>query len=205
MRDRLPLILSATALFVALFGSTPLGRAAYDAVVPKNSVGAAQLKQNAVTSRAIRNGSIRGIDIQKQTLTGLHIKPGTLVAADFKTGQLPSGAKGEKGDKGDKGAKGDKGDPGIAGLPGLSGYQVVQAVSGPLTKNVFTSVTATCPGGKKVLGGGGFVNGVYPAGPTPALITSRPVNGVSWQAGMSNNAGSSSNLVAYAVCAAVTP
>ena len=37
MRERLPLILSATALIVAVFGSTPLGEAAYNAVVPRTA------------------------------------------------------------------------------------------------------------------------------------------------------------------------
>lgn len=206
MSDRLPVVLSVTALAVAVLGWTPLGEAAREAAFPSNSVGTAQLRENAVTSPKIRNGSIQGIDVQKGTLTGAHVRPGTLTAASFRAGQLPAGAKGDKGDKGDRGErgpKGDKGDEGVAGPPGLSGYQVVQAVSGPLSKNVFTTVTATCPAGKSVLGGGGFVNGVFPQGPTPALITSRPVNGNAWQGGMSNNAGSSSNLVVYAVCATV--
>ena len=34
MRDRLPLILSTTALLVAVLGITPLGEAAYNAVAP---------------------------------------------------------------------------------------------------------------------------------------------------------------------------
>jgi len=38
MRDRVPLILSATALVVSVLGATPLGEAAYNAVVPNNSV-----------------------------------------------------------------------------------------------------------------------------------------------------------------------
>jgi hypothetical protein len=38
LRDRLPLIFSTTALVVAIFGSRPLGEAAYNAIAP-NSIG----------------------------------------------------------------------------------------------------------------------------------------------------------------------
>lgn len=202
MSNRSATALSTVALVLAILGWTPIGEAARDAVFPSNSVGTAQLRANAVTSAKIRNGEIQGIDIRKGTITGAHVRPGSLTAASFRADELPAGAKGDKGDKGEKGAKGE---PGLPGAPGLSGYQVVQATSGPLSTSVYTSVTATCPGGKRVLGGGAFVNGRYPNGPTPALITSRPVNNVSWSAEMSNNAGSSSNLVAYAICATVAP
>lgn len=70
MKQRIPIVLSAIALAVAIFGSTPLGRAGYSAVtsVPNKSVGTAQLKNNAVTSAKVMDGS--------------------LLKADFKTGQL---------------------------------------------------------------------------------------------------------------------
>ena len=47
MRDRLPMIFSTTALLVALLGATPLGKAALNAAVPRNSVGTKQLRKNA--------------------------------------------------------------------------------------------------------------------------------------------------------------
>jgi hypothetical protein len=81
--------LAATALAVAVFGSTPLGHAAANLVVPKNSVGTAQLKGNAVT--------------------GLKVKDGTLTDADFKAGELPAGTQGPQGPAGPKGEKGDRG------------------------------------------------------------------------------------------------
>ncbi len=58
MRDRLPLILSTTALLVAVLGITPLGQAAYNAVVPKNSVGAQQLRKGAVTNVKLRGDAV---------------------------------------------------------------------------------------------------------------------------------------------------
>jgi hypothetical protein len=92
---RLPLGLSIAAVVVAVLGSTPVGQAAKGLVVPRNSVGTAQLKRNAVTSAKVRNHS--------------------LLAADFKRGQIPSGATGPAGPQGPTGpagAKGDKGDKG---------------------------------------------------------------------------------------------
>ncbi len=53
MRTHTALCFSITALVIALFGATPLGRAAYRAVVPKNSVGTQQLKHNAVNASKI--------------------------------------------------------------------------------------------------------------------------------------------------------
>ncbi len=93
MRDRLPIILSTTALLVALFGATPLGEAAYNAVVPKNSVGAQQLRKGAVTNAKIRGDAV----------TSGKVKNRSLRAIDFKAGQLPAGPTGPQGAKGDKG------------------------------------------------------------------------------------------------------
>jgi len=86
---KLSTAIASAALVVAALGSTPLGHAAGQLILPKGSVGTPQLKAGAVT--------------------GLKVKDGTLAAADFAPGQLPTGA---KGDKGDPGPKGDKGDPG---------------------------------------------------------------------------------------------
>ena len=95
------MIVAVTALVVAVLGSTPLSQAAAKFVLPKNSVGAGQLKKGAVT--------------------GLKVKDGTLVAADFKAGALPAGVQGPKGETGAPGAKGDPGAPGPKGDPGATG------------------------------------------------------------------------------------
>ena len=68
-------VLAAAALVVAVFGSTPLGNAAGNLILAKNSVGTAQLKRNAVT--------------------GVKVKDGTLTAVDFKAGALRAGQDGE--------------------------------------------------------------------------------------------------------------
>jgi hypothetical protein len=75
------LVVACLALGVSLGG---VGYAA--TMLPRASVGTAQLKKNAVTSVKVKNRA--------------------LLAVDFKLGQLPAGAPGAKGDKGDKGAPG---------------------------------------------------------------------------------------------------
>ena len=102
MRDRLTLSIAITALVVALLGATPFGEAAYNAVVPSNSVGSAQLRNGAVTEAKLRGDAV----------TSGKVKNRSLKAIDFATGQIPAGPAGPKGDKGDKGDKGSKGDTG---------------------------------------------------------------------------------------------
>jgi hypothetical protein len=134
---KIPTILAATALAVAVFGSTPIGQAAGRLIVPSGSVGAAQLKQNAVTSKKVKDG--------------------TLLAVDFKAGQLSAGTQGPKGDKGETGAKGDpgaKGDKGDVGPAGITGYVVTSDSVVSVAPGASASVIAPCPAGKKVLGGG---------------------------------------------------
>lgn len=86
--SKLAVAFSATALLVSVLFATPVGQAA-SRLLPKNSVGAAQIKSAAVTGSKVKNGS--------------------LMAADFRAGQLPVGP------KGDPGAQGPKGDPGAPG------------------------------------------------------------------------------------------
>lgn len=72
-----------------------------------------------------------------------HVADGSLLVGDFKPGQIPQGPKGDKGDRGDRGP---------TGAPGLSGYEIVRA-SATVNANTNSSLQATCPAGKKVLGG----------------------------------------------------
>ena len=56
------LVVAASALLIAL-GET--GWATVSQLVPRNSVGTAQLRNNAVTSAKIRNGQIRLADLHR--------------------------------------------------------------------------------------------------------------------------------------------
>ena len=135
MRDRLTLIIAITALVVAVLGTTPIGEAAYNAVVPKNSVGAQQLRKGAVTSVKIRGDAV----------TSGKVKNRSLKAIDFKLGQLPAGAVGAKGDKGDKGEKGD------AGATEVTVRSSAMSTTGAGRANL----TVNCLSGERAVSGGG--------------------------------------------------
>src|SRR5215212_2294366 len=122
------IVIAATALVVAVFGSTPLGHAAGRLVLPSNSVGTAQLKSSSVTGAKIKNG--------------------TLTAAKFKGGQLLTGSQGPKGDAGAQGHKGD------TGSTGLTGYHIVSEVAQDAPPGQKITLIPLCSAGEKALGGG---------------------------------------------------
>jgi hypothetical protein len=94
-RRRSPaLVVACVALFVALAGT---GVAAVEVLVPKNSVGTAQLRSNAVVSAKVKDHS--------------------LDAKDFASGQLPAGPAGATGAAGPAGPIG----------PGISSWAIVKA------------------------------------------------------------------------------
>lgn len=170
------MVVACLALLVALGGTSV---AAVSQLVPRNSVGTAQLKKNAVVSTKVKNRS--------------------LLAADFKAGQLPAGAAGPEGDKGGKGDKGDKGD---TGAPGVSEYEIVTAQS-PTDSTANKAITASCPAGKKLLGGGALT---IPANATTSwVVASFPPNATSWQARGTETPGyvGTWTLSAVAICAKI--
>jgi Collagen triple helix repeat (20 copies) len=187
MKSKTPTILSAAALLVAAFGSTPLGHAAGSLILAKNSVGTAQLKKDAVTGPKVKNGSLSAADF----------KPGTLRAG-------PAGPKGDKGDAGPKGdpgtpgPKGDKGDRGPAGSPGISGYKVVLSNGMTLNPGQTQSAVAVCPAGQKAIGGGfnGSAGAVVTYSMTDASYTT-------WAATAHNDAATQGWIQAVAICATV--
>lgn len=83
-------VMSSLAVFILLGGG------AYAAVkLPRNSVGASQIRASAVGSAEVKNRS--------------------LLPADFKGGKLPSGPRGATGPAGAAGAPGGTGPPGLPG------------------------------------------------------------------------------------------
>jgi hypothetical protein len=169
--------MSASALVIAILGSTPVGQAVTSAL-PRNSVGTQQLKRNAVGPQKVAPNAIRSS----------HVLDGSLLAADFKAGQIPQGQKGEKGD---------------AGAPGLAAREVVVNKSA-LNSNGLKSITATCPAGKVSIGGGGFIGGTING---TALIGSAPSGATGWRADAQEAAPNAFNwsLDAWVVCAKVAP
>ena len=95
-------VVSSLCLFFALGGT------AYAvSQLPKNSVGAEQIRAAAVRSSEVKDRSLR--------------------AKDFASGQLPTGAKGDRGDAGSAGPRGDTGAAGVNGTNATGLFAVVAA------------------------------------------------------------------------------
>lgn len=137
MKQRLPLILSITALVVSLLGATPLGQAARSAV--------SQVVPLARTANYAKNaGMLNGHSSSSVPRAGQ-------IPVVGRNGKLPA-TLGAVGPIGPAGANGPKGD---AGAAGVSGYQrVQQQVNAPGGNGKTSSYAVPCPGGKSVLGGG---------------------------------------------------
>lgn len=146
MRERLPIVLSATALVVAVLGSTPVGEAAKNLVVPRNSVGTLQLKNGAVTTAKLRSGAV----------TSAKVANFSLRAIDFRGAQLPQGPAGPAGPAGPQGP------------PGVSGLQAVYT-TGAASSTTTRTQTASCPTGKQAVGGGATI---LPANVADVALTS---------------------------------
>ena len=176
LKTKITPILAVTALVVAVFGSTPIGHAAGNLILGRNSVGAAQLKPGAVNAAKLRTNAV----------TSAKVKNGSLLAIDFKAGQLPAGAQGPKGDKGDRGPA------------GISGLEIVVGPASLLPPGEFGGAKAVCPAGKKVLGGGGGSEGDF------GLSNSGPGTPTQWGVNARNTTQSTAELYAYAICAVVS-
>ena len=96
-------VIASIALAVALGGTS------WAAVsLPRNSVGALQLRNDSVTSSKVRDA--------------------TLLAKDFRRGQLPAGPQGPQGERGPDGPTGTRGPAGPAGPAGTArAYGLVSA------------------------------------------------------------------------------
>lgn len=115
-------VIATIALFAALGGG------AYAATqLPKNSVGAAQLKKSAVTPAKLSPAAKRALS-----------KPGRVGAAGARGPEGPRGDSGPRGDTGSKGETGAKGDTGTAG-PGATilSYDAAASAS-PTLKTIGT-------------------------------------------------------------------
>lgn len=181
MRQRLPLIISVTALTVALVGSTPLGRAAesaLDQVVPRAK--RADFAANA--------GKLQG---HKSSVTP-------------RRGQIPVvGANGKLSPAiGAVGPKGDPGPQGTQGPPGVSGYlRVSENITVPDADDGTPDFGVSCPGGRSVLSGGWR----FAQNQTDALkvFESRAASDSTWRFRISNETGGSKPMTLFAVCANV--
>jgi Collagen triple helix repeat (20 copies) len=119
------------ALFVALSGT---GYAASAKLLPKNSVGSAQ----------VINGSLLKSDLSKKTLAALRGRTGARGPIGLPGSQGATGPQGVQGASGPQGVQGAPGAPGPPGLPGTARAFGLVAANGTLSrsKNVVSVGTA---------------------------------------------------------------
>ena len=140
--------ISLIALFVALGGT------GYAAVkLPRNSVGAPQIKTGGVGSSEVKNGALR--------------------KADFRASDLPVGAKGDKGDPGTNGTNGTNGADGSA-----DAFARVEASGAMLQPDVagFPSQIKGISTANVAKGEGGAATGTYCFGGLDRQISSAQVS-----------------------------
>jgi hypothetical protein len=166
-------VLSAMALFMAL------GGAAYAAklMLPKKSVKTQNLANGAVTNLKLRNGAVTPLKIRNGAVTGAKIAPGAVGSTQLADGgvrsvdlgggvvteaKLKSGAVTENKLGANSVATGKIQDGSVTSAK-LSAALLAQLVknvsyvskaSGPVGTTSPQSVTAECPAGKQVVGGG---------------------------------------------------
>ena len=175
MNQRLPLVLSTTALVVALVGSTPLGNAAQNVLQQVPRAKRADFAANA--------GKLNG---HKSSLNPTRGQI-PVVGAD---GKLPAAI----------GAVGPKGDPGPAGT---GGYLVkTENVRVPEGDNANEPFGVSCPGGRVPLGAGyayseNFRNALF-------LYESRPTSDSNWRFKFSNITDNAKPVTLYVTCANVS-
>lgn len=134
LRNRLPVGLSATALVVALLGSTPVGHAV-GSVVPF-------AKKAAYAKRAGNAQAVNGIRASREP------GPGKLVPLG-QDGRFPASV-GVAGPQGDRGPIGPPGPPGPRGIGGWE-YRVAGIDIPPKSGRTWQ---VNCSPGKRALGGG---------------------------------------------------
>jgi hypothetical protein len=219
IRQRLPLILSASALLVAVFGSTPLGRAAEDSLhsIPPFAKTARFATYSGFAKRAGIADSAKLLAGHRVSLTAApgvipvlgpdgRLSPGLgAVGPQGPRGVAgPTGPRGPAGLVGPKGSTGPKGDPGAPGAPGISGYQVVTDT--PLGNSEDNKLARlACPTGKKVIGGGAYIFGDTSA-PVALKISAPSSDGNSWFAHAQEWTPYAANwsIWMFAICANVT-
>jgi hypothetical protein len=158
------MVVACLALLVALGGTSV---AAVSQLVPRNSVGTAQLRDNAVARVKVRNNAINSAKVQNRSL----------LAVDFANGQIPAGPAGPAGQQGPAGAQGPIGpsnavfgQSGTDILAWTGAEQVVQSLALPAGRwvvhakllannNGAANVNATC----RVVAGTSTIDDGYPA------------------------------------------
>ena len=149
------------------------------------------------------SGTVYRIDVPEAPAPGAPkrcLSPAHVQFAWNATG--PAGAQGERGPAGERGPGGAAGVP---GAPGVSGWQRVEASYPGLSLTAGGELfrDASCPAGKKLLGGGATLFSV--SGSRVIVHVSRPAADDVWRAGAANiGVGASTfTLLVSAICANV--
>jgi hypothetical protein len=200
--------------------SIPLWRAVLPALVAVIGVSAVAIAAGGATSS--KTGKVK-VKCPTKVLSGKKVTCKTFghLPAGPQGAQGPKGAQGSKGAKGDKGQKGDKGDKGATGATGasgVSGYEVVNQTfkevfienSGGM-RGLSEVKTASCPAGKRVIGGGTDLgtNATQNGQQRSISVSLSAPNGTGtgWSVQLFNNevsgGGTSIDLRVYAICASV--
>jgi hypothetical protein len=170
-------VVAYLALFVALGGTAYAAATIGSAQVIDNSLQSVDLKDNAgVKSSDVVNdttigGGLVGADVRPNSLSSADVKD--LTGADLAAGSI-----------------------GVREVADISDW-IQQSTSVPASGGV-GSVTARCPSGAKVLGGG--ADFFFPSG---EISRSRPVKteeGEGWHAAGQNNGNADQFLLAWAIC-----
>jgi len=171
--SRLPVILSATALVVALLGATPLGEAA-------GPVAAKVVPFAKRAGYATNSGAVNGIRAARTPAAG------RLVPLD-ENGKFPEAAIPTR-------------------APALAGLEYVYGL-GDDDANGTAVARATCPAGKKLIGGGYVPNIHLPDGYVAMTASGPSVDKTTWVAKAMEVKPYDPvwEIEAWAVCATVTP
>jgi hypothetical protein len=123
-------VTSLCALMVALGGTAYAGLN-----IPRDTVGAKQIKANAVRSAEIKANAVKSGKVKNATLR----------AVDFRAGELPAGERGPAGLIGPQGPPGAEGAPGPVGPPGPNVPDAFARVQADATRTVQPDVGGTFP------------------------------------------------------------
>jgi hypothetical protein len=124
----------------------------------------------------------------------------------------PAGPDGADGADGADGVDGEDGAPGAPGSPGISGYEIVRKEENKVYIQFFRySLVASCPSGKKPLGGGYSIQSYFSSFTSWEILSSFPAsttNGGYYKlefrfVGPADDI--EGNVHVYAVCATVLP
>ena len=189
-------VTASTALFIALGGTS------YAAVsMPRNSVGAPQLRSASVGSSEVRNGSLELRDLSTRARAGLRgVRQPAPVQAPTTRGSAPtSGAQAPTATAGAPAAGAPS--PAAAGARNVAvTYKTAVGASpvAPLDDTSIAAATATCDAGQTVTGGGVKLEDSY----EQYVSDSYPdAAGRSWTAHVGNDDEANGySFTVYAIC-----